>query len=371
MLYYLLEFINSKWKLPGLDVIHFITFRAAACAITALLISWLLGPRIIAYLKRRQIGEAAKLEAPKNHLAKAGTPTMGGLIILASALIPELLWGQLLNIYVWLLFGTIISLGFVGFLDDYLKVVKGYRKGLIGKYKITGQVFVGLCLGLVLYYAPQFADKHAVTTIPFYKGIVPLYISVFIYVPVVILVITATSNAVNLTDGLDGLAIGTISIAFISAALISYVSDNSRYARYLSITHLQGSGELTVFSAAIIGAGLGFWWYNAYPAQVFMGDTGSLALGGALGALMIMIKKELLIPILGGVFFAETVSVLVQKVYFKYTKRKYGQGRRVLKMAPIHHHFELSGLPEPKIVARFYIVAIILAILSLLTFKIR
>jgi phospho-N-acetylmuramoyl-pentapeptide-transferase len=371
MLFYLLELINEKWRLPGLDVIRFITFRAAACAITALFISWFLGPKIIAYLKKRQIGESAKLEAPQSHLAKAGTPTMGGLIVLASVLIPELLWGQLTNTYVWLLFGAILALGFVGFLDDYLKVVKGYRKGLIGRYKIIGQVLVGLCLGLVLYYSPQFASVREVTTIPFYKGIFPMYISVFIYVPVIIIVITATSNAVNLTDGLDGLAIGTISIAFISAALISYVSDNFRYAKYLSITHLPGSGELTVFSAAIVGAGLGFWWYNAYPAQVFMGDTGSLALGGALGAMMIMVKKELLLPILGGVFFAETLSVLIQKVYFKYTKRKYGQGRRVFKMAPIHHHFELSGIPEPKIVARFYIIAIILAILSLLTFKIR
>ena len=370
MLYYLLELINAKWKPPGFDVIRFITFRAAACDITALFISWYVGPKIIAYLKKRQIGETAKLEAPKTHLAKAGTPTMGGLIILASALIPELLWGQLQNTYVWLLFGTIVALGFVGFLDDYLKVVKKYKKGLIGKYKITGQILVGLCVGCVLYYSPQFASVHEVTTVPFYKGIVPIYISAFIYIPIIILVITATSNAVNLTDGLDGLAVGTISIAFISAALISYVSDNVRYAKYLSITHLPGSGELAVFSAAIIGAGLGFWWYNAYPAQIFMGDTGSLALGGALGALMVMIKKELLIPILGGVFFAETVSVLIQKIYFKYTKKKYGQGRSVFKMAPIHHHFELSGLPEPKIVARFFIVAIILALLSLLTFKI-
>jgi phospho-N-acetylmuramoyl-pentapeptide-transferase len=371
MLYALLEYINARWKPPGFDVVHYITFRAAASAITALFISWYLGPKIIRYLSQRQIGEAAKLEAPKSHLAKAGTPTMGGLIVLSAVLIPELLWGHLTNLYVWLLFGTILALGFVGFVDDYLKVVKKYRKGLIGKYKIIGQIIVGLCVGLVLYYSPHFTAVREVTTIPFYKGIVPLYFSVFVYIPMVIFVITATSNAVNLTDGLDGLAIGTISIAFISAALICYVSDNFRYSKYLSITYLPGSGELSVFSAAIIGAGLGFWWYNAYPAQIFMGDTGSLALGGALGALMVMIRKELLIPILGGVFFAETVSVLIQKIYFKYTKRKYGQGRRVFKMAPIHHHFELLGLPEPKIVARFYIVAIILAILSLLTFKIR
>ncbi|MBR9975729.1 MAG: phospho-N-acetylmuramoyl-pentapeptide-transferase, partial [Bacteroidetes bacterium] len=309
------------------------------------------------------------LEAPETHLIKAGTPTMGGLIVLTSIVVPVLLWGQLSNTYVWLILLATILLGLVGFIDDYLKVVRRFPKGLIGEYKIVGQVIVGLIVGAVLYFSPQFAAYNSVTTVPFFKNLV-LDFS-FFYIPMIIFVITATSNAVNLTDGLDGLAIGTISIAFIAIAVISYASGRVDFSNYLNIIYLPGSGELTVFTMAVIGAGLGFLWYNAYPAQVFMGDTGSLALGGALGVLMVMIKKELLLPILGGIFFAETVSVLIQKAYFKYTKRKYGQGKRVFRMAPIHHHFELLGWPEPKIVTRFYIVAIILAILSLATFKVR
>lgn len=369
MFYYLFEYINSTFSPPGFDIFRFITFRAAAAAITALLISWFVGPRIIALLRRHQIGESAKLEAPETHLVKAGTPTMGGLIVLTSILVPVLLWGQLSNTYVWLILVSTSLLGLVGFVDDYLKVVKKFPKGLIGEYKIVGQVIVGLIVGAVLYFSPEFASYNSVTTVPFFKNLV-LDFSLF-YIPMIIFVIVATSNAVNLTDGLDGLAIGTISIAFIAIAIISYASGRVDFSNYLNIIYLPGSGELTVFTMAVIGAGLGFLWYNAYPAQVFMGDTGSLALGGALGVLMVMIKKELLLPILGGIFFAETVSVLIQKAYFKYTKRKYGQGKRVFRMAPIHHHFELLGLPEPKIVTRFYIVAIILAILSLATFKLR
>ncbi|MBR9978759.1 MAG: phospho-N-acetylmuramoyl-pentapeptide-transferase [Bacteroidetes bacterium] len=369
MIYYLFEYLNVTISPPGFDIFRFITFRAAAAAITALMISLLIGPRIIAFLRTRQIGEAAKLEAPETHLVKAGTPTMGGLIVLASIIIPVALWGELSNTYVWLILLATLLLGLVGFIDDYLKVVKRYPKGLIGEYKIVGQVIVGIIVGAVLYFSPQFAGYNSVTTVPFFKNLV-LDFSIF-YIPMIILVITATSNAVNLTDGLDGLAIGTISISFIAIAIISYASGRVDFSNYLNIIYLPGSGELAVFSAAVIGAGLGFLWYNAYPAQVFMGDTGSLALGGAMGVLMVMIKKELLLPILGGIFFAETVSVLIQKTYFKYTKRKYGQGKRVFRMAPIHHHFELLGWPEPKIVTRFYIVAIILAILSLATFKVR
>jgi phospho-N-acetylmuramoyl-pentapeptide-transferase len=369
MLYYLFEYINSIWSPPGFDLVRFITFRAAAAAITALLISWIVGPRIIAMLKRLQIGESAKLEAPTTHLVKAGTPTMGGIIVLLSTLVPVLLWGQLHNTYIWLILLATIALGIVGFIDDYLKVVKKYPKGLIGEYKIVGQVLVGLVVGGVLYFSPEFAAYSSVTTVPFFKDSV-LDFGVF-YIPMIVLVITATSNAVNLTDGLDGLAIGTVSIVFLAIAVLSYMGGNFVYAKYLDIIFLPGSGELTVFSAAVIGAGLGFLWYNAHPAQVFMGDTGSLALGGALGAIMVLIKKELLLPILGGIFFAETVSVLIQKVYFKYTKRKYGQGRRVFRMAPIHHHFELLGWAEPKIVMRFYIIAVILAIVSMATLKVR
>jgi phospho-N-acetylmuramoyl-pentapeptide-transferase len=369
MLYELFEYINVHYSPPGFDIFRFITFRAAAAAITALVISWLVGPRVIRILQRRQIGETAKVEAPSSHLAKAGTPTMGGLIVLASSVIPVVLWGQLQNTYIWLILFATISLGAVGFIDDYLKVVKKYPKGLIGEYKIIGQVIVGLIVGGVLYFLPPVAQTKSMTMIPFFKN--ALFDFGLFYIPVIVFVITSTSNAVNLTDGLDGLAIGTISISFLSIALMCYVGGNVRYAEYLAIPYLPGSGELTVFSAAIIGAGLGFLWYNAYPAQVFMGDTGSLALGGALGAVMVMIKKELLLPILGGIFFAETVSVLVQKVYFKYTKRKYGQGRRVFRMAPMHHHFELLGWSEPKIVLRFYIIAVILAIVSMATFKVR
>jgi phospho-N-acetylmuramoyl-pentapeptide-transferase len=369
MLYYLFDYINTTFGPPGFDMFRFITVRAAAAAITALLISWVVGPRVITLLKKHQIGESAKLEAPETHLAKAGTPTMGGLIVLASIIVPVLLWGQLHNTYVWLIVLATLLLGVVGFIDDYLKVVRKYPKGLIGEYKIVGQVIVGLIVGSVLYFSPQFAAYNSVTTVPFFKNLV-LDFSI-LYIPMIIFVITATSNAVNLTDGLDGLAIGTISIAFLSIAIISYAGGRVDFSQYLNIIYLPGSGELMVFSLAVIGAGLGFLWYNAYPAQVFMGDTGSLALGGALGAIMVMLKKELLLPILGGIFFAETVSVLIQKAYFKYTKRKYGQGKRVFRMAPIHHHFELLGWPEPKIVLRFYIVAIILAIVSLATFKIR
>jgi len=369
MFYALFDYINEVLNPPGFDVFRFITFRAAAAAITALLISWFVGPRIIAMLRNRQIGETAKIEAPETHLVKAGTPTMGGLIVLTSIVIPVLIWGQLQNTYVWLILLATVMLGAVGFVDDYLKVVRKFPKGLIGEYKIVGQVIVGLIVGGVLYFSPEFAGYNSVTTVPFFKNLV-LDFS-FFYIPMIIFVIVATSNAVNLTDGLDGLAIGTISIAFIAIAFISYAGGRVDFSNYLNIIYLPGSGELTVFSAAVLGAGLGFLWYNAYPAQVFMGDTGSLALGGALGVLMVMIKKELLLPILGGIFFAETVSVLIQKAYFKYTKRKYGQGKRVFRMAPIHHHFELLGWPEPKIVSRFYIIAIILAILSLATFKVR
>jgi phospho-N-acetylmuramoyl-pentapeptide-transferase len=369
MFYYLFYLINQKFNPPGFDVFKFITFRSAAAAVTALLISFVLGPKIISYLKKKQIGEAAKLEAPKNHLSKAGTPTMGGLAVVGSVIIPTLLWGDIKNIYVLLIMLVTLWLCGVGFLDDYLKVVKKKKKGLIGKYKIIGQVTIGLILGLVIYFHPQFAKFNSVTTVPFFKDMV--FDFSYLYIPVVIFIITATSNAVNLTDGLDGLAIGTVSISFLALAGICYVTGNEKFSDYLNIIYMPGSGELTVFCAALVGAGIGFLWYNTYPAQIFMGDSGSLALGGALGATCILVKKELILPILGGIFFIETVSVLIQKIYFKYTKKRFGEGKRVFKMAPIHHHFELLGWPEPKIVVRFYIIAILLAILTLTTFKVR
>jgi len=374
MLYYLLELIERTYHPPGFGLARFITFRAAAAAVTALVIAFWLGPKIIRMLKERQIGEAAKLEAPKTHLTKAGTPTMGGFIVLASILIPTLLWGNLGNIYVVLMLFVTATLGTVGFLDDYLKVVKKKPKGLIGRYKIVGQILVGLVVGSVIYLYPHIIDPdlwkiNSSTTVPFFKN--QEFDFGMLYIPMVIFVITATSNAVNLTDGLDGLAIGTVGIVALTLAVISYISGNALLSEYLTIPFLRGNGELVVYCAAMVGAALGFLWFNTYPAQVFMGDTGSLALGGAIGTLCVLIKKELLLPTLGGVFLAETISVIIQRLYFKYTKKKYGEGRRVFKMAPLHHHFEMLGWPEPKIVARFYIIAILMMIVSLATFKVR
>jgi len=293
------------------------------------------------------------------------------LIVLGSVLIPTLLWGDLKNLYVILILIVTAGLGVVGFLDDYLKVVKKKPKGLIGWYKIVGQVVIGLVLGLALYYSAdlKLINANTITTVPFFKNLE--FDFGYLYVPMVIFIIIATSNGVNLTDGLDGLAIGTVGIVVLTLGVIGYISGNIEFSRYLNIIYLKGNGELVIYCTALVGAALGFLWYNSYPAQVFMGDTGSLALGGAIGALTIMMKKELILPILGGVFFMETVSVIIQRLYFKYTKRKYGEGRRVFRMAPLHHHFEMLGVPEPKIVARFYIIAILLMILSLATFKVR
>lgn len=374
MLTYLFDIIEKIYHPPGFGVVRYITFRAAAAALTALFIAFWLGPKIIEMLRGRQIGESAKVEAPKSHLSKAGTPTMGGLIVLAAALVPTLLWGTLTNVYVILIIFVTTVLGVVGFLDDYLKVVKKKPKGLIGRYKIVGQVFVGIVVGGIIYFFPNWIDPelwkiNSSTTVPFFKN--REFDFGIMYIPMVVFIIVATSNAVNLTDGLDGLAIGTTAIVVLTLAVISYISGNAVLSNYLTIPFLRGNGELVIFCAALSGAALGFLWFNAYPAQIFMGDTGSLALGGAIGAMCVLIKKEFLLPTLGFVFFAETVSVIMQRVYFKYTKRKYGQGRRVFKMAPIHHHFELLGWPEPKIVTRFYIVAILMMILSLATFKVR
>ncbi|HUN66036.1 MAG TPA: phospho-N-acetylmuramoyl-pentapeptide-transferase [Bacteroidota bacterium] len=374
MLYYFLDYLNRLFHPPGFGVFRYITFRAGAAAVTALVIAFWFGPKIIRLLKEHQIGEAAKLEAPKTHLSKAGTPTMGGLIVLLGILIPSLLWADLRNGYVILILFVTASLGAVGFLDDYLKVVKKKRKGLIEEYKLVGQILVGLIVGGTIYFFPQLIDVDLVrfkssTTMLFFKN-TEFDFGVF-YIPMVIFVITATSNAVNLTDGLDGLAAGTVAIVGLTLAVISYVSGRPDLSQYLTIPYLRGNGELSIYCSALVGAAMGFLWFNAYPAQVFMGDTGSLALGGAIGALCVLIKKELLLPTLGGVFLMETVSVIIQRYYFKYTRRKYGEGRRVFKMAPLHHHFEMCGWAEPKIVTRFYIIAILLMILSLATFKVR
>ncbi len=369
MLYYLFEYINKVFNPPGFNIFRFLTFRSALAAIFGLFFSIYFGPKIISILKKKQIGEAKKVDGPKSHWSKAGTPTMGGIIIIFSVVIPVLLWADIKSIYIILILAGTIWLSGVGFLDDYLKVVKKYPNGLIARYKLLGQVIIGLVVGAVIYFSPQFEVINSVTTVPFLKNV--NFDFSYFYIPVVVFIITATSNAVNLTDGLDGLAIGVIVIVMIALSIISYISGNAIFSDYLNIIYLPGAGELTVYVAALVGASLGFLWFNSYPAQVFMGDTGSLALGGAFGIIAVLIKKELLIPILGGVFFMETISVIIQRLYFKYTKRKYGEGRRVFKMAPIHHHFEMVGWPEPKIVMRFYIIAIILAIVSLASFKIR
>ncbi len=371
MLYYLWNWINHLFAPPGGELIRFITFRSAMAAVSALLISLFIGPKIIERLRKLSISEQGKVEAPKNHLSKAGTPMMGGLIILFACLGPTLLWADIGNLFIIVIFLATAIMGGIGFLDDYLKVVKKKKKGLIARYKLMGQIGVGLMVGLTIMLAPgHFPDIATATTVPFFKNLVFEFGHVF-YIPFVIIVITATSNAVNLTDGLDGLAAGTVSIAFIAVMLLAYFTGNLQMSEYLNIPYLRGAGELTVFCAALIGASLGFLWFNANPAQVFMGDTGSLALGAALGTMMVLIKKEFVLPIVGGIFFVESLSVIAQTLYFKYTRKRFGEGRRIFKMAPLHHHFELSGWAEPKIVTRAYIVAILLAILMLTTFKVR
>lgn len=376
MFYYLAKWIESSFSPPGFGVFQFITFRSAAAAITALLISYFIGPKIIRKLRNMQIGEQAKTELQDKglHLNKAGTPTMGGLIVLFALLAPTILWADITNMFVIIITLTTAWMGTVGFLDDYLKVIKKLPKGLVGKYKIVGQVTIGLIVGGMIYFFPdlfsaEYAEFSTLTTVPFAKHL--NFDFGILYIPMVIFIITATSNAVNLTDGLDGLAIGTVSITALTLALIAYFSGNAFFADYLNIMHLKGSGELTIFIASLLGAGLGFLWFNSYPAQVFMGDTGSLALGGAVGCLAILIKKEFLLPILGGIFFAETLSVIIQVSYFRYTKKKYGEGKRIFKIAPLHHHFEKCGIHESKIVTRFYIVGILLAIITMATFKVR
>jgi phospho-N-acetylmuramoyl-pentapeptide-transferase len=376
MLYYFGLWLRDTIDPPGFGLFQYITFRAALAAISALLISFIFGPLIIKKLKSHQIGEQAKSELQKvgNHSSKAGTPTMGGLIVLTSLLLPTLLWADLSNMFILLILLTTSWLGAVGFLDDYLKVIKKFPNGLIGKYKIVGQISIGLILGGVIYFFPEtfssdFWKFNTTTTIPFQKNM--NFDFGWMYIPVVVFILTATSNAVNLTDGLDGLAIGTVGIATLALAVIIYISGNANFADYINITYIRNSGELTIFAAALVGSALGFLWYNSHPAQVFMGDTGSLALGGAIGGLAILIKKEFLLPILGGVFFAETLSVIIQVTYFKYTKKKFGEGKRIFRMAPLHHHFEKGGLHESKIVTRFYIMAVLLALIVMTTFKVR
>ncbi len=378
MLYALLDWLQQQYQPPGFGAFAFITTRTAFAALTALIISLLVGNRIISWLEKMQLKENIRDDVGlDHHMEKAQTPTMGGVIILLAILVPALLWMRMDSIYTWMIIFTTLTLGMVGFVDDYIKVVKQDKSGLSGKLKIIGQVTVGLVLGAFLYWWPEFSEFNTLTTVPFLKDVNIDYAifgdtwSWIIYIPVVIFIVTGVSNATNLTDGLDGLASGTSAIAGVVLGIFAYVSGRVDFSNFLDIMYLPGAGELTIFCASLVGACMGFLWYNTHPAEVFMGDTGSLALGGAIGALALMIHKELLLPIICGIFVVETLSVIIQTTWFKYTKRKYGKGQRVFLMAPIHHHFEKKGWAENKIVVRFWIIAVILGILSLMTLKLR
>ncbi|MBK7213306.1 MAG: phospho-N-acetylmuramoyl-pentapeptide-transferase [Bacteroidales bacterium] len=418
MLYYLFTYLDKAYDIPGAGMFQYITFRAALSTILSLFISLIYGKRIINYLKKKQIGETIRELGLQGQNEKAGTPTMGGLIILCSILIPTLLFAQLNNIYIILMLFATIWLGFIGFLDDYIKVFKKNKEGLAGKFKILGQVIAGIVIGTTLYFhdgvvirekVPEkkvvvktgqlsafeqvkdhnvkfypTAIKSTKTTIPFFKNNEFDYSMLItwmgkgmkkytwiIFTFIVIFIITAVSNGSNLTDGMDGLATGTSAIIGLTLAILAWVSGNIVFADYLKIMYIPNTGELVVYISAFVGGCVGFLWYNSYPAQVFMGDTGSLALGGAIAAFAIMIRKELLIPVLCGIFLIESLSVVMQVSHFKRTKRKYGEGRRIFLMAPLHHHFQKKGYAEPKIVMRFLIIGIALSLLTIITLKIR
>lgn len=418
MLYYLFDYLE-KLNFPGAQVGSYISFRSAAAVITSLFISLLIGKRIILYLQKKQIGEVVRDLGLEGQYRKTGTPSMGGIIILASIVIPTLLFARLDNVYVILMLITTIWLGIIGFVDDYIKIFKKNKEGLQGRFKVFGQIGLGLIVGFVLFFSEQvviiekveYRDlsvmekaemldpsvteitegeysmerKSTKTTIPFIKNNEFDYawlaffagenskraLTWIIFVAATIFIITAVSNGANLTDGLDGLATGVSAIIGSALGILAYVSSNRIYADYLNIMFIPGTEELTIFAAAFIGATIGFLWYNSFPAQVFMGDTGSLALGGIIAVFAIVIRKELLIPILCGIFLVETLSVVIQVAWFKRTKRKYGVGRRIFLMSPLHHHYQKKGYPESKIVVRFWIVAIILAVFSIVTLKIR
>src|SRR6056297_97334 len=416
MLYYLFLYLD-KFDFPGAGVFQYISFQSAMTVITSQIISMIFGKQIINFLRKKQIGEEIRDLGLEGQMQKKGTPTMGGVIILASIIIPTLLFGDLLNVYVILMLVTTIWLGTIGFLDDYIKTFLRNKQGLSGKFKILGQIGLGLIVGLTLYLSDDVVIRETVvekqnvthqeivegvdntddevvkytrdikctkTTIPFVKnnefdyeymvsflGKHSQKAAWIVFVIFVILIVTAVSNGANLTDGLDGLATGSSAIIGTTLGILAYLSGNMIFADYLNIMHIPFAGELVIYAAAFIGATIGFLWYNSYPAQVFMGDTGSLSIGGIIAVFAIIIRKELLIPILCGIFLMESLSVMLQVSYFKYTKRKFGEGRRIFKMSPLHHHYQLKGYPEPKIVMRFMIVGIMLAIFTIVTLKIR
>ncbi len=417
MLYYLFTWLDKTFNFPGAGVFQYISFRAAMSVITSLIIILIFGKPFIKWLRRKQIGETVRDLHLEGQKEKEGTPTMGGLLILAAIIIPTLLFAKLHNIYVLIMLGTTIWLGLIGFLDDYIKVFRKNKEGLSGKYKILGQVILGAAVGLLIMYHPditikekqsvesyvathnvnidnnyskaktEFAKdpvKSTKTTIPFVKNNELDYAKIItwmgswaqkwvwlLYVLIVIFVITATSNAANLTDGIDGLATGTSAIIGSTLAILAWVSGNIIFSNYLNIMFLPNIGELAIFITAFVGATLGFLWYNTHPAEIFMGDTGSLPLGGIIAVFALLIRKELLIPILCGIFVIEDLSVLLQTSYFKYTRKKYGEGRRIFLMAPLHHHYQKKGIKEEKIVTRFYLIGILLAIVSIVTLKLR
>ena len=396
MIYHLFEYLsNSGVDFPGIGLMQYITFRSLIALMTALLVALYAGPRIIRKLQKKQIGEEIRDLGLEGQMQKKGTPTMGGIIIIMSILIPALLFGNLTNIYVQLLIVSAIWLGLIGFLDDSIKVFKKNKDGLSGKYKIIGQVTLGLVVGIALCMSEQTNLDVTLTNIPFFKGnqfdyswLSPFdgeFGEIFtriIYMAVIIFIITAVSNGSNLTDGMDGLATGVSAFIGITLAILAYLSGNTIYASYLDIMYIPHSGEVVIFMSAFIGALVGFLWYNTYPAQVFMGDTGSLALGGIIAVAAIILKKELLIPVMCGIFLVESLSVIMQRYYFKYTKKKYGEGHRIFKMSPLHHHFQKEGMPaliqkpekawpEAKIVVRFWIITILLCAITIITLKIR
>jgi len=421
VLYYLFDFLENEFSLPGASVFEYITFRTVMALLTSLLITMVFGKRIIYFLQKQQIGETIRDLGLEGQMAKKGTPTMGGIMIIAGIIIPTLLFAKLQNVYIILLLISTVWLGAIGFLDDYIKVFRKNKEGLRGKFKVMGQIGLGLIVGLTLYYNDDVIIQEKVpveeqsriasieglveselieradgetfylvsyksmkTTTPFFKNNEFDYSSLIswlgdkmsgwawlIFIPIVIIIVTAVSNGANITDGLDGLAAGTSAISVLTITILIYVSGNFFFADYLNVMYIPNMGELTIFAGAMLGACIGFLWYNTYPAQVFMGDTGSLTLGGLIAVLAIIARKELLIPILCGIFLVENLSVMLQVGYFKYTKKKFGEGKRIFKMAPLHHHYQKLNYAEPKIVARFWIIGIFLALLTLVTLKLR
>ncbi len=408
MLYYLFEYLDKTIDFPGAGVFQYITFRSALALILSLMISTIYGKKIINFLRKQQVGETVRELGLAGQTQKAGTPTMGGLIIIVATLIPVFLLSKLNNIYIILLIVTTLWMGIIGFIDDYIKIFKKDKQGLKGIFKVIGQVGLGIIVGSVLYFSPVVTIrekslkpitfnkteniinleskeiKSTTTTIPFTKNNELDYARALsfmgdgyekwawiIFIPIVIFIITAVSNGANLTDGIDGLAAGTSAISVLALGIFTFVSGNIILSSYLNVMYIPNSGEMTVFIAAFAGALIGFLWYNSYPASVFMGDTGSLTIGGIIAVLAISVRKEMLLPVLCAIFFAENLSVIIQVAYFKYTKKRFGEGKRIFLMSPLHHHYQKKGYHESKIVTRFWIVAIMLSIVSIVTLKLR